>query len=56
MSKADELLRELIEAIGKKWDNEPERKRSNAISPRMEDAIHHAKLYLGMPSNHTPED
>jgi hypothetical protein len=56
MSKSDELLRELIEAIGKRWDGETDRKRSNAISPRMEDAIHKAKIYLGMPSDYTPAD
>jgi hypothetical protein len=56
MSKSDELLRELIEAIGKRWDGESERKRSNAISPRMEEAIHKAKMHLGIPSDYVPVD
>jgi hypothetical protein len=56
MSKSDELLRELVEAIERRWLGESERKRSNAISPRTEEAIHNAKLYLGIPSNYKPEE
>jgi hypothetical protein len=56
MSKADELLRELVEAIERRWLGETERKRANAVSPRMEEAIHRAKLHLGMPSSYQPEE
>lgn len=42
-------LAELVEAIGKRWDGESEKKRANAISPRMEEAIANAKRILGAP-------
>lgn len=54
MTQADELLRELVEAIERRWQGEPERKRANAVSPRMEEAIHKAKLHLGIPSEYAP--
>jgi len=56
MTKADELLKELVEAIERRWLGESPRKRSNAVSPRMEQAIHDAKVYLGIPSDYKPED
>lgn len=56
MNKADDLLRELVEAIGRKWDNEPPRRRSNALSPRIEEALHEAKKHLGVPSNYQSEE
>lgn len=56
MNKADELLRELVESIERRWAQESERKRSNAISPRTEEALHNAKVYLGIPSQFTPID
>lgn len=43
---AYEALKELIEAIDKRWDGESDRKRANAISPRMEDAIARAREVL----------
>lgn len=51
-----EVLRELIEAIDAKWSGETNRKRANAISPRMERAIDNAKRCLaGNESNKTGE-
>jgi hypothetical protein len=43
-----DALRELVNAISKRWDGETERKRSNAISPRMEEAIAAARVALRM--------
>lgn len=48
--EAERLLRELVEAIDRRWDGESERKRAAAISPRMEEAIEAAKKYLKMPA------
>jgi hypothetical protein len=42
----EKALRELLEAIGKRWDGETEKKRSNAVSPLMEDAIAAAQKVL----------
>jgi hypothetical protein len=53
---ADALLRELVEAIERKWSGETDRKRSNALSPRIEEAMHQAKLHLGIPSNYRFEE
>jgi hypothetical protein len=41
-----DALKELVEAIDAKWEGETERKRSNAISPRMEDALANARKVL----------
>jgi hypothetical protein len=43
---AETALRELVEAIGCKWDGESERKRANALSPRIEEALAAAKSAL----------
>jgi hypothetical protein len=56
MENADAILRELVEAIERRWKDETPRKRSNAVSPRMEEAIHRAKLHLGIPSDYRPEE
>lgn len=34
-----DALKELVSAIDARWEGESERKRSNAISPRMEEAL-----------------
>lgn len=39
-------LRELVASIDARWEGESERKRSNAISPRMEEAIRRAREML----------
>jgi hypothetical protein len=44
-------LTRLVEAIGKKWDGETERRRSNALSPNIEDALLDAKRILGIHSD-----
>jgi len=56
MSNAEELLRELVLAIDRKWSGESERKRQNALSPRIEEALHQAKLHLGIPSSYKFEE
>jgi len=44
--KLHKALTELVAAIDKRWADEPERKRANAISPRMEDALAAARAVL----------
>jgi hypothetical protein len=46
IAEAVAALRELVAAIDKRYDGESERKRANAISPRMEEAISEAKRVL----------
>lgn len=41
-----QALKELLAAIDARWEGESERKRANAISPRMEDAIAKAREVL----------
>lgn len=41
-----EALGELVCAIERKWEGEPERRRANALSPRIEDALKKAKELL----------
>lgn len=43
---AYEALKELIAAIDARWEGESDRKRSNAISPRMEEALTAARKVL----------
>lgn len=38
-TEAIEAIREFLAAFDKKWDGETERKRGQAISPRMEEAL-----------------
>ncbi len=39
-------LAELVTAIERKWSGETERRRSNALSPRIEEALEAAKKLL----------
>lgn len=39
-------LTELVAAIDKRWTGESARKRSNAISPRMEEALFKARAII----------
>ena len=39
-------LRKLVEAIDRRWEGEAQRKRDNAVSPRMEEAIAEARKIL----------
>lgn len=41
-----EALAELVCAIEKKWEGESDRRRANALSPRIEDALTAAKKML----------
>lgn len=41
-----EAAAELLAAIDRRWEGESERKRANAISPRMEDAISNLRAAL----------
>jgi hypothetical protein len=43
-----QALREMLDAISKRWDGETEKKRSNGVSPRMEEAIAAARVALLM--------
>lgn len=45
-NKVSEALHELIAAIDARWEGESDKKRSNAISPRMEEAIAAARAVL----------
>ena len=47
-NKAEEILRELVVAIGRKWDGETPKRRENALSPRIEEALEAAKQLLGI--------
>lgn len=40
------ILAGLVDAIDKKWEYEPPRKRANGVSPRMEDALSRAREVL----------
>ena len=42
------LLIDLVMAIGKRWDGEPERRRANALSPLIEEKLAAAKRELGL--------
>lgn len=42
----EKALSELIAAIDRRWEGESEKKRANAISPRMEEAIDAARKLL----------
>ena len=44
----DEILRELVTAIERKWGNDTPKRRENALSPRIEEALAAAKKALGM--------
>lgn len=44
-----EILRELVTAIERKWGNETPKRRENALSPRIEEALIEAKKVLGLP-------
>ena len=46
MERLRSALAEIVAAIDKRWADEPERKRANAISPRMEEAIKAARVEL----------
>jgi hypothetical protein len=48
-TRGEDLLRELLIAIEKRWDGESDRKRANAISPRMEECITEAKKFINRP-------
>lgn len=57
MSETEKLkvaLNELLDAIDARWSGESDRKRANAISPRMEDAIAGARMLVS-DSSHTRE-
>lgn len=47
LKRSSALLCELLDAIDARWAGESERKRSNAISPRMEEAIAAARRWAG---------
>lgn len=42
----EQVLAELIAAINRRWEGETEKKRANAISPRIEEAIEQARKLL----------
>jgi hypothetical protein len=44
--KYRDTLAELIESIDRRWSGESDKKRANAISPRMEEAIAAARKLL----------
>lgn len=47
VDKQKAVLKELVDAIDARWAGETDRKRANAISPRMEDAIDAARAKMG---------
>ena len=48
MSKEAEALRKLVDAIDRKWSLETERRRANAISPAIDEALSEARELLGI--------
>ena len=51
MTRDQELeaaLRKLVDAIDRKWSLETDRRRSNAISPLMDEALSEARALLGI--------
>ena len=46
--QAEIILKELVDAIDRKWSLETEKRRSNAISPAMDEALARARHFLGI--------
>jgi hypothetical protein len=55
MQPMEEVLRELVDAIDRKWSLETERRRANAISPAVDAALIRARDLLGIEAVHDIE-
>ena len=48
MSGHEAVLKKLVDAIDRKWSLETERRRANALSPAIEEALSEARALLGI--------
>ena len=55
MNPERECLKKLVDVIDRKWSLETERRRSNAVSPAMDDALIEARALLGIEAVDTVE-
>ena len=49
MDAASAKLKALVDAIDRKWSLETEKRRGNALSPAIEEALTAAREFLGIP-------
>lgn len=55
MNQTEKALLELVTAIERRYDGESDRKRSNALSPLIEDCLAEAKAILATIKPNCPE-